>query len=132
MAKNLEAVEKELDLKIYEEVMTEHKANPITYTHAEMRTRLGLDNYELNKAYADYAKDEEQQAENKLWDCTVGDGLEQPDLPLGFVRDILASRTQESEPFEFRKAKLMKKLVDYDGDYEPEDVWSESVGEEVL
>ena len=38
----LEKIEDEHDHKIYEAAMAKYKANPVTYTHAEMKARLGL------------------------------------------------------------------------------------------
>ena len=38
----MEHIEDELDLQAYEEAMAEYKANPVTYTHDEVRERLEL------------------------------------------------------------------------------------------
>ena len=38
----LEKIENEQDLRIYNEAMDEYKANPVTYSHAEIKERLGL------------------------------------------------------------------------------------------
>ncbi len=38
----MEHIEDELDLQAYEEAMAEYKANPVTYTHDEVREMLEL------------------------------------------------------------------------------------------
>jgi hypothetical protein len=38
----LERIEDELDLQAYEKAMKEYKANPVTYSHNEVREMLGL------------------------------------------------------------------------------------------
>ena len=38
----MEHIEYELDLQAYEEAMAEYKANPVTYTHDEVREMLEL------------------------------------------------------------------------------------------
>ena len=38
----MERIEDELDLKAFEAAMEEHKANPITYSHDEVRQMLDL------------------------------------------------------------------------------------------
>lgn len=38
----MEHIEDELDLQAYEEAMVEYKANPVTYTHDEVREMLEL------------------------------------------------------------------------------------------
>jgi len=113
----------------------------------------------IEQSYADYANDEEQQAENKLWDVTAGDGLEESHFPFDACAGVDCEIKASCKRFllcqklpaghtvvtSFKqdqglcdkylpesKAELMKRLAEYDGDYEPEDVWGESVGEEVL
>lgn len=38
----MEHIEDELDLQAYEEAMAEYRANPVTYTHDEVREMLEL------------------------------------------------------------------------------------------
>lgn len=38
----MERIEDELDLQAYEKAMKEYKANPVTYSHNEVREMLGL------------------------------------------------------------------------------------------
>ena len=38
----LEKIEEEQDLRLYHEAMREYEANPVTYSHAEIKERLGL------------------------------------------------------------------------------------------
>ena len=38
----MERIEDELDLQAYENAMKEYKANPVTYSHNEVREMLGL------------------------------------------------------------------------------------------
>ena len=38
----LEKIETEHDLRLYNEAMAEYQADPVTYSHAEMKERLGL------------------------------------------------------------------------------------------
>lgn len=39
----LERIEDELDLKSYEESLAEYKANPVTYSHEEVKRMMELD-----------------------------------------------------------------------------------------
>ena len=38
----MERIEDELDLQAYEKAMEEYKANPVTYSHNEVKEMLGL------------------------------------------------------------------------------------------
>ena len=38
----LEKIEDERDLRLYNEAMEEYKADPVAYSHAEIKERLGL------------------------------------------------------------------------------------------
>ena len=38
----LEKIEDEMDLRAYREASAEYEANPVTYSHAEIREMLGL------------------------------------------------------------------------------------------
>ena len=39
----IERIEDEYDIELYRQAMAEYEENPVTYTHAEVKKRLGLD-----------------------------------------------------------------------------------------
>ena len=43
----MERIEDEIDIKLYKEAMEEYRKDPVTYSHEEMKKRLGIDEEDL-------------------------------------------------------------------------------------
>ena len=59
----------------YIDAQTTNRSQFISHILLEAKKRQRL--AQLEKAYQEQSKDEEEALEIELWDCTVGDGLEE-------------------------------------------------------